>query len=356
MKNLNFLVFASLFVSIVFIACDSDDADYGDFFDPTEGCYIVNSGMMGENDGSIQYYDFATGVSTPGESDNNIFVQQNGSLLGDVAQDLLWVKDKLFVTVSGSQKIEILNENGKRLREPYIFDEEGASPRMLATDGEKVYATNYDGNVYVYDAVTAEFIKTIPVGTRPEGISCCNGYLVVNNSGNLYQYNGTVMIINLSTEETKTVKLTNPYISSVVCNGDVYIIDAGNYIDIPSGIYRVSPEEGTVESLGISAALIAARENVLYYVNTSYAADWSVSYSPLYAMNVLDSDKREIVSAAKMENIASLSVNPGTGDIFAGYNGQKAGVLGVMRIYDAQGVQQGLFDVGIYTAGARFEN
>lgn len=338
-----------------FTACDSDDKTTipEENETPANGCYIVNTGNWEGNDASIQYYSFETNLATAGDSEANIFAVKNNTLLGDLAQDLLWTKEKLFVSVSGSQKIEFLDESGKRLQEPYMFTQEGASPRMMTTDGSNVYVTNYDGNIYVFNATTIGEPKKIPVGTRPEGISYCNDYLVVNNSGDLYAYNGTVSIIDLSSGDTRTIEMTNPYTASVVCNDEVYIIDSGNYYDIPSNVYRISPEEGTATSLGFSASALAAYENILYYVDNAWDYEKNAFVtSPLYALDVTTGEKSEILSAATMANVNSLSVNPENGDIYVGY--ATYGILGTMRIFDSTGNQKSFFGVGHYTAGARF--
>lgn len=342
---------------LCFVSCDSDD-DNTPSMPPAmsaAGCYVINTGNWNANDASVQYYDYSTGEASSPLCESDLFATANGVLLGDLAQDMLWVGGKLFVTVSGSQKLEVLDESGKRLREPYVYEGEGNSPRMMATDGERVYVTNYDGNVYVYDVATADFVETIPVGTRPEGISLCDGYIVVNNSGDLYAYNGTVSVVDADTHESTEISLVNPYTQSVVCNGDVYIIDCGNYVDVPSRIYRVSPSEATAESLGVSAALLAAHENYLYYINSVYNySTWAFEYSPLYRMDVTTGEVVELLPAESMENAYSLSVNPADGSLFVGYS--EYGVLGTMRVYAPDGTQTGVFGVGYYTGGARFAN
>lgn len=351
------ILFLSMFTlaAFSFTSCSNDDDNTTNpDVSFSSGCYIANQGGMNENDGTVQYYDFNTGLATGADAESNIFALQNGEMLGDLVQDLLWIDDKLFVTVSGSQKIEILDLDGKRLRQPYRFAEEGAQPRMMATDGTNVYVTNYDGNVYVYSASTAEFVKKIPVGIRPEGISVCNGYLVVNNAGDLYAYNGTVSVINLSDGEIRSIAMTNPYTTSLVCNDEVYIIDAGNYVDIPSAVYRISPEKAVATSLGMSASAIAAYEDRLYYVNTSYLPDWTPVYSPLCAFDVVTGETTEILPSEQMTDVYSLSVNPENGDIFVGY--AQYGILGTMRMFAADGTYKGNFEVGYYTSGARFEN
>ena len=356
--------FKSLFLSAMFIfagvslvSCSNDDDNNpgNGASAANSGCYVLNNGNWGGNDASLQYYDYETGLATAPDADANIFAVQNGAMLGDLAQDMLWVDNKLFVSVSGSQKLEVLDEDGKRLREPYLYREEGASPRMLATDGKNVYVTNYDGNVYVYSASTAEFVKSIAVGTRPEGISYTNGALVVNNSGDLYAYNGTVSVIDLKSGEKRDIQLVNPYTSSVVCNGEVYIIDSGNYYDVPSVVYRVSVDSATVEALAFSASAIAAYEDKIYYVNNewSYEVNNYVT-SPLYAYDTVTGESVEVLPAEAMTNVNSLSVNPENGDIYVGY--AQYGVLGTMNVYTLTGEAKGTCVVGYYTTGAYFEN
>lgn len=355
-RNFIYLVFA-VFAVFSFIACDSDDDNNsGGGGDVTgNGCYILNQGNWGSNDASIQYYDFETSTATNAVCDDDIFYKANETLLGDVAQDLLWVNDKIFITVSTSQKLEIIDENGKRLCEPYKYEETMACPRMMATDGNNVYVVNYDKNVYVYDIATTEFVKKIPVGSYPEGISYVDGYIVVSNS-DYGMGNASVSVIDVNTYETREVKenICNPGTQSIVCNGDVYIADQGNYSTIGANIIRVSPQEATAESLDVPASLLATYENYLYYVNASWSyAVNSYEYSPLYRRDVVTGEVVEVLSKEKVENIYSLSVNPQNGDIFIGYaNGAN---MGVMRVYSADGVQKGLFDVGLFTAGARFE-
>ena len=105
----------AFFGLFAFTACDSDDKVTlpEENETPANRCYIVNTGNWEGNDASIQYYSFDNDMATAGDSEANIFAVQNKTLLGDLAQDLLWTKEKLFVTVSGSQKIEVLDESGK---------------------------------------------------------------------------------------------------------------------------------------------------------------------------------------------------------------------------------------------------
>ncbi len=358
-----FLSLASILVSTL-SSCSDDDNNGGDGEVTDSGCYILNNGDWGGNSSSLQFYDFTTGIATSPIYTSDIFAKKNSDILGDLAQDLLWINGKLFVTVSGSQKLEVLDESGKRLRDFYSYSSTMAYPRMMATDGNNVYVTNYDGHVYVYDAATADSITVYQVGSYPEGISYCNGYLVVNNSDyGACDGDASVSIIKLSDGSVREIKnnICNPQPQSVVCNGKVYIIDSGNYGDIEPSILVVSPESGTVTSLNVAASLLAVYDDYLYYVNKSWnytlnngLGDWDCS--PLYRMDVVNGVVEEFLQKDAVRNINSLSVNPVNGDIFIGYNADEAGALGYMRIYDANGMQRGLFDVGLFTCGARFKN
>ena len=68
---------------------------------------------------------------------------------------------------------------------------------------------------------------------------------------------------------------------------------------------------------------------------------------------VATGEKFEILPAEKMKDISSLDVNPENGDIYIGYS-PSSEYFGTMRIYDFEGKQKGVFEVGYFTSGARF--
>ena len=353
------LLFAVLGI-FFFASCSNDDDNGGGGSSSSNSgsCYIVNQGNWNGNDASLQVYDFTTGYASSPECGSDVFSVANKELLGDIAQDLLWVGNRLFVTVSVSQKLEVLDESGKRIRK-HIYAAENACPRYLATDGERVYVTNHDGYVYVYDAASGDSLTRIYSGSYPEGISYVDGSLVVNNS-NYGGYGGGVPdVAIIDTDSMKVIKritqgACNPYSESEVCAGRVYIVDSGNYSDIPSKLCEVDVENGTLTAL-YDASMVAAYENFVYFANATYNyATYGYDYSPLFRLDVTTGEVSQVIPAEKLTDIYSLDINPETGDIFIGY--AVYGVLGTMRVYDVEGVQRSLFDVGYYTSGARFRN
>lgn len=354
-----FLLIAMFAGASIFTACDDNDDNGGETPPMNSSCYILNQGNFGENNASLQIYDKDSGTASSALCESDIFTTANGELLGDVAQDMLWTNGKLFVTVSNSQKLEILNENGKRIAK-HTYSAEGAQPRNIATDGKKVYVTNYDGYVYVYNTSSGDSITRIYSGSYPEGISCNNGYLIVNNSNQGGYGGGEASIAIIDTKSGTLIKsikdnVCNPYGESVICNDDVYIVDSGNYDNIPSTIYRVDTDSLKVTKIG-TASLLSAYENHIFYTDASFTySTMSYNNTPLYKMDVTTGEKAELVAAEKMKDIYSLDVDPATGDVYVGY--AQYGILGTMRIYDGTtGEQKATFDVGYYPTGARFKN
>ena len=359
-KNL-FLWMLLAICAVTFTACSEDDDNGGNGGNGNvqNSCYVVNQGGWGFNNASLQVYDAALGTASSPDCNEDIFFAANGELLGDVAQDLLWVGDRLFVTVTNSQKLEILDETGKRVRQ-YTYAAEGACPRYMATDGQKVYVTNYDGYVYVYNAASGDSITRIYSGSYPEGISVVDGTLVVNNS-NYGGYGGgepTVAVIDIASGEAKIIKenVCNPYTQSLVCGGEIYIIDSGNYSDILPTIYRVDTENASLEKIVENATYMSTCGDCIYYVNATFSySNYMTNYSALCKLDVATGEKSEILPEEAMKDVCSLDVDTQTGDIYVGFS-PSADDFGTMRVYSADGEQKGLFEVGYYTSGARFRN
>jgi WD40 repeat protein len=351
------LAFAASFT--LFSCSDSDDGagSGGGSSNEQTTCYVLNQGNSGENNASIQTYNIETGMATAADCENDIFRIANDELLGDVAQDMLWVGDRLFVTVSNSQKLEVLDLDGKVLNR-HIYVAEGACPRSLTTDGNNVYATNYDGFVYVYDAVSGDSVTRIYSGSYPEGIAYNKGRLVVNNS-NWGGYGGgeaDVAVIDVASRSLVCrikENVCNPYSESVVCDGEIYIVDSGNYADIHSKVCRVDVDSVRLVEVG-RGSLLSTDGEYLYFADASFSYDiMGYTYSPLYRMDVADGVLYEVLPAEKMTDVYSLDVDPATSNVYVGY--AQYGVPGTMRVYDGNtGEQSSVFDVGYYPVGARF--
>ena len=82
----------------------------GAFFDGSQYSYILNNGNWGSNDASLYCYNSVNGSLT------DIFYNANQIKLGDIAQDMIIYGSKMYVAVSESQVIFVLNKNGLILK------------------------------------------------------------------------------------------------------------------------------------------------------------------------------------------------------------------------------------------------
>ena len=82
--------------------------------DPTpqsaERLYILNDGGLGANNASLSVLDLKTGSVTA-----DIFSTANGSPLGDTANDILVLEDRIAIAVNGSNIIQICDLDGKSI-------------------------------------------------------------------------------------------------------------------------------------------------------------------------------------------------------------------------------------------------
>ena len=142
----------------------------------THGCYVLNTGNWGGNDATIQYFD-AEDFSIGGD----LFGPANGTGLGDLGQDLCLYGSKLYATVSGSSKLEVMDRDCKVIKTIPLRADDGTpvEPRyMTACDG-CVYFTAYDGTVSRLDTMSLEVTGRVTVGDHPEALTNANGKLYV---------------------------------------------------------------------------------------------------------------------------------------------------------------------------------
>lgn len=351
MKNLFNKSLAVVALGAVFTACE-DNSDVIRKVEVLDGVYVLNTGNWGANNGSLQMYDPATK-----EVSDDIFAENNQVGLGDLAQDLCVYGSKIYVTVSGSAKLEIMDKKGKSLKTILLKNESGVpvEPRYLAAANGNIYFSAYDGNIHRLDTVALEVNAKTAVGHHPEGITVSNNKLFVNNSDYMMDGSGnSVSVINLGTfkEERKIEVVRNPYnMSKTAENGMVYIVSCGDYgKTIPSTLQQINPSTYEVKELG-TASVFDLKGSQAY---TIYA-DYYVTGPKEFKIFDLESGKvsnNAFVSETNFSNPQTIQVDPLNGDLYI--SDQPWGELGTMYRYDASFSQVDKFETGYATAGIFF--
>ena len=344
-------------------ACSDDDEP--EIIEPepvpteTVGAYILNTGNWGGNDASIQYLDMSTGtVST------DLYAKANGQSLGDLGQDLCLYGSKLYVTVSGSSKIVIMDKNCKELKSISPTNEAGQpiSPRyMTAADGA-VFFTAYDGCVSRLDTLTLDITGKVAVGSHPEGITNANGKLYVNNSNYTQDGSGkTVSVIDIASfSKIKDIEVAlNPYTQCLTADdGYVYVVSNGNYAGtdkIPEDqwvyqtLQRIDPKTDTMTSV-CNATFVANHGSKMYILYSEY-------YLPdTHKAVIYDLEKgteTPFIDIKTLQSPNAMNIDPVTGDVYIVDSpwGANADIL----VYDADGNYKKKYSAGYYTSKMIFE-
>ncbi len=248
---------------------DSINPDHQKPVQSTAGFYVLNEGSFGQNNTSLDYFDFDTDSMYL-----NVFDQANPNSegLGDTGNDLGIYGGKLYIVVNNSNKIVVANAKSvKKIKKIDL-----SRPRNIEFYNGKTYVTSSDGFVAVIDTASLNIEDSITVGSSPEQMSIVGNKLYVANSGgfNFPNYDSTLSVINLNTNkeiEKITVGL-NP--TQVVSNenGDLYVLTMGNYNDIEPNIYSIDTQADSVfKALDIAASKAAIHNNRLYLYQYDYA-------------------------------------------------------------------------------------
>lgn len=301
-----------------FTACEDEEDDLKK--SSNKVIYVLNEGSWNNNNASVSAID-----PTDGSSYYYQFAAANGRNLGDTGQDILRYGGKIYIAVSGSNTIEVVDGNSLTSIKT-IKPESGkpGNPRGLAASDGKIYVSLYDGYVAKIDTTSLAFEDSIAVGPNPEEITIANGCLYVAisdglNSGNGYPNGKYVSKIGLDSFKvaSKIDVIVNPNKMASDKSGNVFVISWGNYIDIPSTVQKIDKNDN-VSVLG-KATYMTCYENTLYTINAPFGAP-SIEY---ISYNTISGsvESSSFISGTADEmpsNPTCVSVNPKNGNIMVG--------------------------------------
>ncbi len=213
------------------------------------GLFVLSEGLWGRNNSTLTYYDYTTTALTEDQ-----FSAQNKRGLGDTANDIAVYGSKMYIVVNVSSTVEVVEARTAKSIKQIDMKDNGTArqPRHLAFHKSKAFISSYDGTVAVLDTATLQIEKYIVVGRSPEQMVVSNNKLFVTNSGGMDfpNFDNTVSVIDLNTL-TETTKITvglNPGKIGADAYGDVYVVSAGNYNDVPASLTVIDDKTNAVKA------------------------------------------------------------------------------------------------------------
>lgn len=366
-----------------FTACSEDDDTVGDGGKPGEetggngggangsdstavpspvvalGAYVLNTGNWGGNDASIQYLDFQTGKLS-----EDLYAAANGEGLGDLGQDLCVYGSKIYVTVSGSSKVVIMDRKCKVLKSIPVATEDGTPVelRYMAACEGKVYFTAYDGTVSRIDTTSMAIdgkLNLIDAGAQtgydhPEAITSANGKLYVNISG--YSKGKWLAVVDAASfTKLKDIEvMLNPYTQCITAeDGYVYFVSNGNYAGSPSltpdqyiygTMQRLDPETDQVEQVCRATYIANAGEKMYILYSEFYMPD----VARAYVRDLKTGEEQEFIDMADLQSANGLAVDPASGDVYV--FDVPYGAASDVHVYGADGTYKRTFEAGMSTS------
>jgi DNA-binding beta-propeller fold protein YncE len=302
----------------------------------TLGVFILNRGAYEANNASLSYYNLSEKLMIP-----NLYKSVNGKGLGDSAEQILIYGSKMYITVTTSNLLLVLDGTGTELKriEPAGNNKEPLRPRRLAAYNGKVYVSYYYGHtVAALDTASLDIGKTVSVGRYPEALAVAGGKLYVANSGGLDfpNYGHTVSVIDpesFTVEKAIEVAL-NPTRLTADSQGDVYVISMGNYADVPNTLQRIDAATGKVSSMG-NGSIFSLVNDKLYVIHAQWGNP-EVSYKKYDALTETVESERFITGNTKFASISALGIDPIGGDIYIADAGDFVST-GTLYIFSPEG-------------------
>ncbi|MCM1152271.1 MAG: PQQ-binding-like beta-propeller repeat protein [Muribaculum sp.] len=292
-----------------------------------KGFYVLNEGNMGTNKCTLDFFDYSSKTYY-----RNIYAENNPDQvmeLGDSGNDMAVWKDRLYIVVNGSHKVEVLDAyTAKRIGQVDV-----ASPRSLAFDGDNVYVTSYvggtgsNGSVVRFDAKSLKVTGSVGVGNQPEDMVVTDGKLYVVNS---YQFDGvwdnTISVVDLGsfTVTGRINGAVNMHHLRLDTYDNMWATSRGNYADVASsltGLRKVNGEYAKVKTYDENCSNLAVAGADLYFYGVTYDAAWKATYSYTHAVADAEAGLKmegSFITDGTQGDIQTpyaLAVQPNTGEI-----------------------------------------
>ena len=303
------MIYILLTIVLFIISCEDKDVTVEESF--SEILFIASEGSFGESDGSISIF----------KDNNKIQTIEN---IGANVQSLLVDKDKLFVAITGSNKIIRYNITETGLALPGItIQTNNSGPRNMVIIGDELFFTNlHTKDIKIFNLITFTIEDSIALNGSPENIIYHNNAIWVSVPYLNYPDEGrgtTVVKIqpnNRTIEETYNVG-RGPY--DLLLDNEILWISrtwyADGWTEAYHGSSNINTETGEITIIEYGLGVVCGGN--LMKLNNEIYRSWDGGVVPLNSNLELNSS-RKIGSYSNLYSSfsANQSLYLGTTDYF----------------------------------------
>lgn len=322
----------------------------------TVSAYVLNTGDENLGNASIQAIDLVSGSIS-----GDLYKEQNGEGLGDMALDLIRYGSKLYCTVSGSSKLVVMDGSCKLIKSIPTTDDKGnpTSPRYLTHDDNGyVYFTAYDGTVNKVDTTSLSIVGKVAVGEHPEALAFSKGKIYVNIYGN--GSSSSVAVVNAATfskmKDIPVLLYPNGQ-CKVDSEGKVYVVSDGNNAGNPiipesewvySTVQQIDPDTETATTL-CNGSFISLYDK---FVFSMYQESFLPDRNKFFAYSLEKKTETTYLNIKEFDTPNGFDIDSNTGTVFICEAPHTT--MGKVSIYNLTGVRVKQFDAQYQPSKAVF--
>jgi YVTN family beta-propeller protein len=335
---------AALFMILPFVGCvksPSEPDSGGTIIPAVAGVYVLNEGNYGDVAGArLSLY-----LPSKDTVYRSLYEDANGGAhLGSTGDDFALFRGKIYVLMSGSERLAVLSAANHQLLQEAFYP--GSTPHSMLIDStrNRIYLTQlFKNGVLFVNLQTLQVTDSVSVGQNPQDMALVNGKLFVCNSG--YGADNTVTVINPDTRSVVTTIRVGAGPSGIVLGSDqkLWVACAGNAFGtpaLPGGLYRIDPSTNTlVDSIAfaetLGGAIVATTDGYLYVIGSS------ASYfgGPIHRIQIAS---RLVTMNFVAGTYYGAGIDDATGDLYLG-DAKSFASSGEVSIYTRTGVLKKTF-------------
>ena len=333
-------------ILILFVSCKKDDPkpDSSSNSVYKNGVLVLNEGLFQLNNSTLSWVNLSNNKVT-----SSVFLDINNRPLGDTGNDMIKYGGKIYIVVTGSSTVEVIDATTLTSLEqiPFQYNNVAQEPRQITAKNGNVFVCSFDGYVSAIDTSSLTIIDRVKVGRNPDGICTLGQSIFVSNSGGLDFPNvdSTVMEIDIPSFQVVDTFVVGDNPGDLIADSydHIYVVKRGDNTTSNITVKKIDPSSGTVSDLGIKASTMAIRNNQLYLSYYNYNTSASTvsiyncaSQSISTSSFINDQDITTLYGVVPFQSTQLICI-----DAMSFTNS------GYLRFYDATGQLQKNINVGL---------